>query len=1238
MAVLAAVTLAVPAFDVRAASYPCDETGLDAALAAGGLATFGCNGATTITVSATKNITVSGTILDGDGLLTLSGGNARRVLDVTTVAELRNLTITGGNATTGDGGGIRNTGNALTLTNVTVSGNTTSNAGGGVASSGATPLLTITGSTISGNTATNVRGGGILMRGGTLTITNSTVSGNTAPAAEGGGVAVMAGAGATVTRSTITANTVNTAISLGGSGVYVENTSSLTLTGSIVAGNTTPAFSQLNIASGGMLTDGGNNVIGNNAGNTLVDMMNGNRVGSTGTPLDPLLGPLTNNGGPTRTHAPQAGSPAVNRGGTCTGTTATDQRGATRSFGGACDAGSVERVLVVYAQPGAMNGTGTMAAPFGSAATALTTVIGGGTVNLLAGTYNERLTVDKGVTLAGAGESTTTLNGQMTGSVVTITSGVAATINGLTITGGLVSDNDGNAGGGGIRNNGTMLTITNSTIRNNATTNGNVGGGIFNSNGGTLIVTNSTIRDNNADNNGGGIYNTGPVADGTVTITGSTISGNTTTDGGGGGIHNTGQYDGGTVTITGSTISGNTATSGGGINTNGGTLTVTGSTISGNTANGGVNGGNNDGGGGIFSNGTALTIGGTILSGNTVATGTDYDGPGNSTTDNGRNLIGTSITHTFAMSGTNGANVFATNPRLGPLANNGGTTQTRQPLPGSPAVNAGGSCTGTDQRGVMRPQPVGGQCDIGSVEAVFFTPVFVAPNGTGNGSTAASPLGSLGAAQQVVSVGGTVNLAAGTYNERVTLSYNITITGAGASTTTLNGQMMGSVVVVNTGVTATISGLTITGGAGSGGNGAGEGGGIANEGGALTVTGVTISGNKAVGGGGISTKGGSLTVGSSTISGNTATNGGGILSVDSVTSVTDSTIRGNTGGPGSGGSGGILTYGDGTFALTRSTVSGNIGIQSSIGGGIANSVAMTITSSTISDNTNTDNGRSGGIVNSGTLTVTGSTITGNAATFGGGIYNHSGGTLTIGSTILSGNTAPNGPDLLYIDGTVTDNGRNLIGTSTGHTFAMSGTNGANVFATNPGLQPLGDNGGGTRTRLPLSGSPAVDAGGGACPTTDQRGQARPSGGACDIGAVEYQTVRPTLNAAQAGATGDQVVTLTGAGFQRNTTITIGSGQATVQSVSPDGTQITVRVTGQPVGTSILVIAANPNVAATSGMLAFVAPAAAPMPTRPAAPTPVAPPLPVAAPPVRMVPTPGGSGPPTATPLPAPMRR
>ncbi|MBQ6616351.1 MAG: carboxypeptidase regulatory-like domain-containing protein [Thermoguttaceae bacterium] len=158
--------------------------------------------------------------------------------------------------------------------------------------------------------------------------------------------------------------------------------------------------------------------------------------------------------------------------------------------------------------------------------------------------------------------------------------------------------------GGGICIESGYLTITNSTISGNTSS---YGGGIANY--GTTTITNSTISGNTSEYSSGGIANYG-----TTTITNSTISGNTA-EYGSGGIYNGSE----TLTITNSEISGNTASNyhGGGINNASGILTVTNSTISENTAS--------SSGGGIFNYSGTLMVTNSTISGNTTSS---YDGGG----------------------------------------------------------------------------------------------------------------------------------------------------------------------------------------------------------------------------------------------------------------------------------------------------------------------------------------------------------------------------------------------------------------------------------------------------------------------------------------------------------------------------------------------------------------------------------------------------------------------------------
>jgi hypothetical protein len=131
------------------------------------------------------------------------------------------------------------------------------------------------------------------------------------------------------------------------------------------------------------------------------------------------------------------------------------------------------------------------------------------------------------------------------------------------------------APGGAIFNASGTLTVTNSTLSHNSTTRAlGRGGAIFN--GGTATITNSVLSDNStAGGDGGAIYNFG-----SITVDSSTISDNSATfTFGGGGIHNAG----GTLSVTNSTLSGNSASEGGGI-FNSGSANVTSSTLSNNSA------------------------------------------------------------------------------------------------------------------------------------------------------------------------------------------------------------------------------------------------------------------------------------------------------------------------------------------------------------------------------------------------------------------------------------------------------------------------------------------------------------------------------------------------------------------------------------------------------------------------------------------------------------------------------
>src|SRR5829696_4349904 len=246
-----------------------------------------------------------------------------------------------------------------------------------------------------------------------------------------------------------------------------------------------------------------------------------------------------------------------------------------------------------------------------------------GTVNLTAALPD----LSTSIAIEGPGDDQLTVRRDTGGDyrIFTVTGDTTTevSISGMTISNG----NANNCGGISHEDNGT-LAISGSTISGNtAVLNG--GGICIRSFPSTLTVTDSTISGNSAGIIGGGIDNG---SDGSVTVTGSSISGNTVAgasfgSGAGGGIHND---HNGPLTITDSTISGNTVAGasfgggeGGGIY-NTGPLTITNSTISGNTARASADGsfGGGEGGGilsEIFADGTTTRIINSTISGNTAA-------------------------------------------------------------------------------------------------------------------------------------------------------------------------------------------------------------------------------------------------------------------------------------------------------------------------------------------------------------------------------------------------------------------------------------------------------------------------------------------------------------------------------------------------------------------------------------------------------------------------------------------
>jgi hypothetical protein len=311
----------------------------------------------------------------------------------------------------------------------------------------------------------------------------------------------------------------------------------------------------------------------------------------------------------------------------------------------------------------------------------------------------------------------------------------SAVITNSTISGNTASSSTGGFGGGvGVEGFQSTFTANNSNIINNiaGTSTPAIGsaGGAISVDGGANVVTliDSSVSGNQANGGtagavGGGIAETGGNASAYV-ITRSTLSGNSANA-------TTGRAQGGafvaladsTVTIRNSTISGNTLSTPN-VQAEGGAIANLGASVF-FLSNATVTNNTGKTGGGLFqTGGGSITLRNSILAGNNASTaGVDCAGP---IASQGHNLVGTSSGCVFAAAV---GDLVGASPNLGPLANNGGPTQTHILNAGSVAIDAGDpgvpgsggtACEATDQRGITRPQGI--RCDIGAVEIAGVTP------------------------------------------------------------------------------------------------------------------------------------------------------------------------------------------------------------------------------------------------------------------------------------------------------------------------------------------------------------------------------------------------------------------------------------------------------------------------------------------------------------------------------------
>ncbi|MAT06226.1 MAG: hypothetical protein CL424_14405 [Acidimicrobiaceae bacterium] len=521
--------------------------------------------------------------------------------------------------------------------------------------------------------------------------------------------------------------------------------------------------------------------------------------------------------------------------------------------------------------------------------------------------------------------------------------------------------------GGAIEANGGTTTIVRSSFTANTTGPEPGNGGAFHLTGaGEVEVSGSTFDANTATAEGGALWNS---ADGMMSITRSTVTGNTASgaeaDQGGGGVYN----DGGDLSIVGGTLFGNTADgeagSGGGVLNNAGTVEITATDIIGNSAN--------RAGGGIEAN-----LGTTNLEFVRLEANTTGAAPGNG---GGLHITG------------EGDAEISTSTIVDNVA----------------AAEGGGLWNGAGTMNVIDSQI---SRNVASGAA--------ADEGGGGLFNAGGTLTVEGSSIDENVADGEAGSGGGVFNDQGSLQVTDTVVSDNTSV------RAGGGIEANVGSTE-LSGIQLlrnrTGGA------PGNGGGLHITGaGNATISDSTVSFNTAAAeGGGLWNGTGAMTVADSFVGFNTASGveadqgGGGLFNAGGVLEVTETDVFRNV-ADGEAGSGGGILNDQGELTVDGSRINRNTSNRA--GGGIeANAGTTSLSDVRLEANvTGTAPGNGGGfhLTGEGTVDVADSRVVRNrAANEGGGLWNSDTGTMTVSGSLVERNLAPTGPDIFTVPGGTT---------------------------------------------------------------------------------------------------------------------------------------------------------------------------------------------------------------------------